>query len=329
MEQLRATLEEPFTIEGLPVQAEASVGAALYPLHGQDALTLFRHADIAMYEAKREHEGYLIYDISHDRYSPRRLALMGALRTAITRNELRLFYQPKVDLKTNTICSVEALVRWQHPEFGFVPPDQFIPLAEQSGLITQLTFWVLETAVRQCREWMDMGFNLSIAVNLSMWDLREAILPDVISNLLTRYDVPARLLRVELTESTMMTDVERALAVLMRLSEQGIQVSVDDFGTGYSSLAYLKRLPINELKIDRSFVQHITNTETDATIVRSTVMMAHCLGLQVVAEGVEDEATSHLLSDLKCDLAQGYFISRPVPAPALISWLRETGAKTA
>ena len=324
---LRATFEESFTIGGFPVQVEVSIGAALYPVHGEDALTLLRHADIAMYEAKREHEGYLLYDPSHDRYNTRRLALMGALRHAICKNEFCLYYQPKIDLQTNTIHSVEALIRWQHPEFGFIPPDQFIPLAEQTGLITQLTLWVLETAVRQCREWMDGGLELSIAVNLSTWDLREEMLPDTIATLLECHDVPPHLLRVELTESTMMTDVDRALSVLHRLAEQGVKVSVDDFGTGYSSLAYLKRLPISELKIDRSFVQHITEVETDATIVRSTVMMAHGLGLQVVAEGVEDEATTHLLSDLQCDMAQGYYISRPVPADKLIQWMRETGMR--
>lgn len=324
---LRVAFEEPFIIEGFPVQVATSIGAALYPEHGEDALTLLRHADIAMYEAKREHEGYLLYDSSRDRCNARRLALTGALRHAIAKNELCLYYQPKVDLRTNTIHSVEALVRWQHPEFGFIPPDQFIPLAEQTGLITQLTLWVLENAIRQCREWMDGGLDLSIAVNLSMWDLREEMLPATIATLLECYDVPPRLLRVELTESTMMTDVERALNVLLQIAEQGVQVSVDDFGTGYSSLAYLKRLPISELKIDRSFVQHMSNVETDATIVRSTVMMAHGLGLQVVAEGVEDEATTQLLSELKCDMAQGYYISRPVPASTLIQWLRETKAR--
>ena len=329
MAAVRTTFEEPFTIGGFPAQVEASIGAVLYPVHGEDALTLLRHADIAMYEAKREHEGYLLYDPSHDRYNTRRLALMGALRHAIHKNEFRLYYQPKIDLQTNTIHSVEALIRWQHPEFGFIPPDQFIPLAEQTGLITQLTLWVLETAVRQCREWMDGGLELSIAVNLSTWDLREEMLPDTIATMLECYDVPAHLLRVELTESTMMTDIDRALNVLHRLAQQGVKVSVDDFGTGYSSLAYLKRLPISELKIDRSFVQHITEVETDATIVRSTVMMAHGLGLQVVAEGVENEDATRLLSDLKCDIAQGYYISRPVPPDKLIQWMRETGMRTA
>ena len=326
---VRTAFEEPFTISGFPVQVEVSIGAVLYPIHGEDALTLLRHADIAMYEAKREHEGYLLYDPSHDRYDTRRLALMGALRHAIYKNEFCLYYQPKIDLQTNTLHSVEALIRWQHPEFGFIPPDQFIPLAEQTGLITQLTLWVLETAVRQCREWMDGGLELSIAVNLSTWDLREEMLPDTIATILECHNVPSHLLRVELTESTMMTDIDRALSVLHRLAQQGVKVSVDDFGTGYSSLAYLKRLPISELKIDRSFVQHITEVETDATIVRSTVMMAHGLGLQVVAEGVENEEATRLLSDFKCDIAQGYYISRPVPPDKLIQWMRESGMRTA
>ncbi len=321
--EVTTILEEPFVIEDLPLQIQASIGVALYPTHGSDALTLLRRADVAMYTAKHAHLGHMFYNSAQDTYSPRRLAMMGALRKAIANSELKLYYQPKVEIQTGKVQSVEALVRWQHPEFGFVPPDQFIPLAEQTGLIIPLTLWVLETAARQCSEWLRTGLELSIAVNLSMWDLRELTLPNTIRDLLERYSLPARLLRVELTESVVMNDVERTLDILNRISQLGIQISVDDYGTGYSSLAYLKRMPITELKIDRSFVMHMAEIEADATIVQSTVAMAHSLGLRVVAEGVEDEKTWHLLANFKCDTAQGYYMSRPVSSQDLENWIRK------
>ncbi len=316
-------LEEPFFIEDLPLQIQVSIGVALYPTHGVDALTLLRRADVAMYCAKQAHLDYVVYDSTYDTYNSRRLTLMSALRKAIFNNELELYYQPKVEMQTGTIHSVEALVRWQHPEFGFIPPDQFIPHAEQTGLIVPLTRWVLETAARQCSKWLHTGLELSIAVNLSMWDLRELTLPNTIGALLERYTLPPHLLRVELTESVVMHDVERTLDILQQLSMLGIQISVDDFGTGYSSLAYLKRMPISELKIDRSFVMNMTNVEVDATIVRSTIAMAHSLGLKVVAEGVEDEQTWHLLANFRCDLAQGYYMSRPISPQDLEHCLRK------
>ena len=321
---LNAILDEPFVIEDLPLQVQVSIGIALYPTHGTDALTLLRRADVAMYTAKKAHLFYKLYDLAQDTYSPRRLALMGALRKAIVNNELTLYYQPKVEIATGITSSVEALVRWQHPEFGFIAPDQFIPFAEQTGLIVHLTRWVLETAAQQCSEWLRVGLELSIAVNLSMWDLRELTLPETIGALLERYSLPVHLLQVEMTESVVMTDVERTLDILNRLSQLGIQISVDDYGTGYSSLAYLKRMPISELKIDRSFVMHMADSETDATIVQSTIAMAHSLGLKVVAEGVEDETAWNLLAEYKCDTAQGYYKSRPISAQDLENWVRKT-----
>ena len=321
-EAIHEALEEPFEIKDLSLHVQASIGVALYPAHGSDALTLLRHADVAMYTAKHAHLGSISYDAAQDTYSPRRLALMGALRKAITNNELTLYYQPKVEISTGQVHGVEALVRWRHPEFGFIPPDQFIPLAEQTGLILPITLWVLEEAARQCHEWLRTGLELSIAVNLSMWDLHELTLPNTIRTLLERYSLPASLLRVELTESVVMSDVERTLDVLNRLSKLGIHISVDDFGTGYSSLAYLKRMPISELKIDRSFVMYMANIEADATIVQSTVAMAHSLGLKVVAEGVEDEKTWRMLADFQCDTAQGYYMSRPISAQDLENWIR-------
>ncbi len=320
-----AVFDEPFLIiEDLPLQVQVSTGIALYPAHGSDALTLMRCADVAMYAAKHAHLNRMFYDPAQDTYSPRRLALMGALRKAIINNELMLHYQPKVEIATGKVCSVEALIRWQHPEFGFIPPEQFISLAEQTGLIVHLTRWVLETAAQQCSEWLRAGLELGVAVNLSMWDLRELTLPAVIESLLERYSLPVHLLQVEMTESVVMTDVERTLDILNSLSQLGIQISVDDYGTGYSSLAYLKRMPISELKIDRSFVTHMANSEADATIVQSTIAMAHSLGLRVVAEGVEDENVWNLLAEFKCDSAQGYYMSRPLSPQDLENWVRKT-----
>ncbi|MFL5587160.1 MAG: amino acid permease [Ktedonobacteraceae bacterium] len=320
---LGTALEEPFLVEEYPLQVEASIGAALYPAHGSDPLTLLRRADVAMYTAKRGHEGYALYDARHDQYSPHRLALLGDLRKAIATHELRLYYQPKAELGTGLVKGVEALMRWQHPTHGFIPPDQFIPLAEQTGLIGPLTHWALETAVQQCRHWLDGGITLGVAVNLSMWNLRDASLPDTIADLLTRYRVPPHLLGVEITESAVMVDVEHALQVLNRLFALGLRIAIDDYGTGYASLSYLKLLPAEELKIDRAFVQHVTTDLADQAIVRSTVNMAHSLGMQVVAEGVEDQAAWNLLETLGCDIAQGFYLSRPVPAQDLERWLGE------
>lgn len=320
---LSLALLEPFLIEGYPLQVEASIGAALYPTHGSDPLTLLRRADVAMYIAKRRHEEYALYDARHDQYTPRRLALLGDLRKAIATHELRLYYQPKAELNTGLVKGVEALIRWQHPTHGFIPPDQFIPLAEQTGLIMPLTRWVLETAVQQCRHWLDAGLELAVAVNLSMWNLRDVSLPDIITGLLVRYNVPSRLLSVEVTESAVMTDAEHTLQVLNRLFAAGVSIAIDDYGTGYAALSYLKQLPADELKIDRAFVQHMSTDAADLAIVRSTVSMAHSLGMHVVAEGVEDQASWDLLASLHCDIAQGYYLSRPVPALELERWLGE------
>ncbi len=329
VESLFTALEAAFTLRGYALRVEASAGIALYPEHGLDALTLLRRADMALYMAKRAHESYAFYNATYDQYSPRRLALTGALRNAIASNELLLYYQPEADALTGAVQGVEALLRWQHPTYGFLSPDQFIPLAEQTGLITPLSAWVLETALRQCREWLRSGLELSVSVNLSMWNLRDECLPDTIATLLQTCCIPPRLLCLELTESAVMVDTERTLAVLSRITALGVRISVDDFGTGYSSLFYLKRLPVNELKIDRTFVQHMREVEADAAIVRSTIELAHSLGLHVVAEGVEDRATWQQLRSLGCDTIQGYYLSRPLPPHDFERWLRETKLEVA
>jgi diguanylate cyclase (GGDEF)-like protein/PAS domain S-box-containing protein len=320
---LHAAMEEPFFIEEHPVSLDISIGGVFGPQHGSEPATLLRKADIAMHKAKQEHLKYALYDAGYEQDTARRLDLIRELRSAITRNEFKLYYQPKVEIKTGMVYGVEALIRWQHPAHGFIPPDQFIPLAEQTGLIIPLTRWVLRAALQQCHDWLHQGINLQVAVNLSAWDLRDPSLVSTIRDLLKRYHVPADRLRVELTESAAMIDPDHTLTVLKQLAEVGVSSSIDDFGTGYSSLAYLKRMIANELKIDRSFVLHITEEVADATIVGSTVQMAHSLGLKVVAEGIEDAASAQLLKQLECDIAQGYYFARPLPPQELIRWLRK------
>ena len=318
---IQSALEEPCIVDGYPVHIDVSMGGSLYPAQAGDAVTLLRRADMALYKVKQAHESYVLFESAFEQYSPHRLTLIAELHHAIASGELRLFYQPKLDLQTRAVCGVEALVRWQHPSHGLMPPDQFIPLAEQTGLIKPLTKWVLEEAIRQCREWQCAGRKLSVAVNLSACNLRDITLPETIAALLEHYHVPARLLCIELTESVMITNMQRSLDILARIFAQGVYISIDDFGTGYSSLAYLKHLPIDELKIDRSFVQQMNTSQADATIVRSTVNLAHSLGLRVVAEGVEDLATLELLTAIHCNLAQGYYLSRPIPAREFVQWL--------
>jgi diguanylate cyclase (GGDEF)-like protein len=324
--KLRTTLEEPFTIHGLALQMEASIGIALFPDHGTDVQSLLQRADVAMYVAKEHPAGCEVYTRERDDYSPDRLTLLTELRRAIDRGELVLHYQPKADLRTGDIHGVEALVRWNHPERGMIPPDEFIPAAQKTGVIGPLTMFVLDEALRQCRTWALQGMELCVAVNLTTRNLLDVHLPDTIGELLARWEVPARLLELEITESTILADPVRAMQILSRLDAMGIRLAIDDFGTGYSSLAYLKRLPVDELKIDKSFILGMEDSENDAVIVRSTIDLGRNLGLRVVAEGVESGKAWSRLSQLGCNVAQGYYLSRPVPAAQLTDWLLERGA---
>jgi len=319
-EAIRAALDAPLHVEGLLLRVGASVGGALAPAHGLDGDTLLRRADVAMYVAKRTRRGYALYEPARDQHSPERLALGGELRDAIEQGALTLHYQPQVDLTTGRITGVEALVRWPHPAQGLIPPDQFIPLAEHTGLIAPLTAWVLTEAIRQCRTWQRAGRLLTVSVNLSMWNLHDAALPDRVAALLRDHGMSPAWLRLELTESALMADPERAMDVLARLSGLGVGLAVDDFGSGYSSLAYLKTLPVDELKIDKGFVREMATDATDAAIVASTVALGHALGLRVVAEGIEDQVTWELLVGMGCDVAQGYYMSRPLPVTDLQRW---------
>ena len=327
--KLQAACARPFLLDGLTLDVEASIGVALYPEHATDPEELLRHADIAMYAAKQNHAGFLLFDHAQDQHSPRRLALLGELRRAIEDRQLLMHYQPKADTQNGRILGVEALVRWAHPERGLVSPCEFIPLAEHTGLIGPLTHYVLDAALRQCRQWHGAGQELSVAVNVSVRRLLDLDFPAEVGALLEQYQVPARLLVLEITESTIMADPTHALQVLGRLNSMGVQLSIDDFGTGYSSMAYLKSLPVHELKIDRSFVSQMTTSTSDAVIVRSTVDLGRNLGLRVVAEGVEDLKTCQELEAMGCDAIQGYYVSRPVPADELMTWLRETPARFA
>jgi diguanylate cyclase (GGDEF)-like protein len=320
-EKILKALERPFAIGSLMVDIGASIGIALYPEHGDDADSLLQRADVAMYVAKEAHSGWEIYAAGKDSYTPSRLELVGELRQAIEHDELVLYYQPKLDLQTHRVKAVEALARWQHPRHGLLTPDKFIPLAEHTGLIKPLTLHVLALALRQCRAWHEAGFDLSVALNLSMRDVLDREFPDEVNRLLRTWDVLPSWLELEITESTIMADPQRALDVLSRLSASGITLAIDDFGTGYSSLAYLKHLPVDEIKIDKSFVMQMATADGDAMIVRSIIDLGRNLGLQVVAEGVENKDVLDQLTSLGCDLAQGYFISRPVPPDQFSAWL--------
>jgi diguanylate cyclase (GGDEF)-like protein len=322
-EKVLERLGRPFVVDGSPLHVGASIGIACFPSHGDDVDTLIQRADVAMYWAKAGGTGCEIYSPEQDRYTPERLALAAELRRALERpDELLLLYQPKIDLQTGMASGVEALVRWDHPRHGLLPPGEFIAIAERTGLIHSLTSHVLEGAVRQSRAWQDAGIDLKVAVNLSNRTLLDESLPDHVSGLLARHGVAPGRLELEITESTIMADPVRATAILDRLSAMGIRLAIDDFGTGYSSLSQLKRLPVHEIKIDKSFVLGMRADKDDAVIVQSTIDLGRNLGLNTVAEGVEDEATLSELSRLGCDFAQGYHMSRPISSADLGKWLQ-------
>jgi len=321
MQRLRTALEDPVPVAGLSVYIEASGGIALFPAHGAQAHELVRYAVQACYAAKSTPSGVLVYRPGTQDDGARRLALAAELRRALERGELELHYQPKIDLATRRVCGAEGLARWRHPQHGMVPPVEFIAVAERTGLIWPLTDWALETAVRQIHAWCRAGANLVLAVNLSARNLRDPHLLDGLERHLAAWGVEPGWLELEITESALMEDPEGAREVLTRLSERGFKLYIDDFGTGYSSLAYLKRLPVDAIKIDKSFVFDMTKNEDSAHIVRSTIDLAHGMELKVVAEGVEDAAALERLIALGCDTAQGYFFGKPMPASDIVTWL--------
>jgi diguanylate cyclase (GGDEF)-like protein len=318
-------LEEPFAIQGLTLDVEASIGIALHPLHAADFEELMQRADVAMYRAKAKRSGYEVYHPDEDESDATKLKLASELRQAPFRDELVMHYQPKADMRTGRIVGAEALMRWRHPRHGVMMPDRFIPLAERSGLIRSLTMFAVQTALAQARTWREAGIELTVSVNLSTRDLIDVGLPEGIAELLDRAGVPGHLLELEITESVIMADPMRARGVVARLRDMGVKVAIDDFGSGYSSLGYLKRLPVNDLKIDKSFVINMIDDSGDLVIVQSTIDLAHNLGLTVIAEGVESEETWLRLRALGCDVAQGWLIGRPLPAPDFANWLNRGG----
>ena len=330
---VRDALLEPVHVSGLALDGSGAVGVAVSPLHGSDAQLLLRRAEAALRLAKEGEPPVQAWRASLDSTDPRRLALIGELRKALERDELELHYQPKVALQAGAaqpgatrtqagaVKGVEALVRWRHPVEGLLPADDFLPMAERTGLIVPLTAVVMRMALAQCRAWLDAGWHIPVAVNLSVRGLLDPQLPLTVAQLLETYQVPSEMLTLEITESSVMSDVPRAMPVLERLARSGISLSVDDFGTGYSSLAYLRRLPVSEVKIDKSFVQEMAVDESDAAIVETILGLARHLRLRVVAEGVEDERTRDRLAAMGCDVAQGYLFSRPVPPERLTTWM--------
>ncbi|AOE86810.1 phospholipase [Pseudomonas sp. TCU-HL1] len=319
-QKILLAFHEPIELAGLFLDARANIGIALYPGHGTDAEALIRRASVALEQAKRTHSEFAVFKGGLDQECAQRVALMGDLRRAIPGNEMRLYYQPKLQIATHTVCGSEALVRWEHPLHGLLPPDQFIKLAESSRLITPLTYWVLDTALSQCYAWHEEGIEWPVSVNLSAQDLHDPKLLERISGSFTTWGVQPNWIEFELTESALMEDPKTAMELLAQLKGLDAQLAIDDFGTGYSSLSYLQRLPVDTLKIDQSFVSRMTQDEGSAKIVHSIIELAHNLDLSVVAEGVEDLETLDRLGTFGCDIAQGYSISRPLSAKQFREW---------
>lgn len=319
--KLLENFEPIFEIDGHDLYVRAMLGISIFPDHAADSQTLIQKAETALHKARKMALDFTVYDASLDKDTTGRLRLTHDLRNAIHNEELQLYYQPQFNVRSGTINSVEALARWIHPEHGFIPPDTFIAIAEQTGLIQPLTDWVLRTAVEQCARWLKMGIHITVSVNLSARNLHDETLGTQVSNLLNYWSIDPGQLCLEITETSMMNDPEHARKLLEGLDNLGVRISIDDFGTGYSSLAYLKQLPVDELKVDKSFVLNMSNDESDASIVRATVGLAHDLGLEVVAEGVEDQSAQDVLQALGCEFIQGYHIARPMPAADLTPML--------
>jgi diguanylate cyclase (GGDEF)-like protein/PAS domain S-box-containing protein len=325
--RIAETLRQPFTLESQELDIGTSIGISVYPAHGADAANLMRRADVAMYAAKRGSGNYSVYSAERDENNSARLLMTGELRQAIEGDQLLLHYQPKIGVADGSVRHVEALVRWVHPERGFTPPDRFIPLAEETGLVKPLTIWVLNEALRQHRAWREVGLDIQVAVNFSARTLHDPDLVSIVTGLLETWRVEPSRLEIEITESAIMLDPERAMITLTELHDAGIDTSIDDFGTGYSSLGYLQKLPVDEVKIDKSFVLEMATNRDHATIVRAIVDLGQKFDLRVVAEGVDNRRTLDMLTEMGCDLAQGFFLSRPLPAADLLAWLQSLDSR--
>ncbi len=319
--QVHDALDRTFFLDGHPLHMKAQLGVTLFPEHGIDADTLMRHADVALHTVRRTRMEYSVYDPSLNRHGLRDLKLLGDLRAALnSEDQLMLHFQPKVSLRERRLIGVECLIRWNHPQMGLVSPELFVPLAEKTGLIRPLTLWVLNAAFNQVSRWQGMGLNIVSAINLSAWNLQDRHLLGQIRELIEAWNVKPSRIEMEVTESAMMDDPERVLELLRELSDMGIRLSIDDFGTGYSSMSYLKRLPVDEVKIDKSFVLNLDSNAEDRAIVKATIDLAHSLGLEVIAEGVDSQETIDLLIEMGCDTAQGFYIARPQSALDLLKW---------
>jgi diguanylate cyclase (GGDEF)-like protein len=326
-ERIRRALEDPFVItDDLTLQLETSIGIAVFPQHGEDGEQLLKRADIALYASKDAHAP-IVYAAVHDQHSAAGLELVAQVHKAIENGELILHFQPEVDLATGETRRLEGLVRWQHPERGLLPPEAFIPLARQSALIRPITRHVIDAALRQCRAWHEAGIEVGVAVNLAGRDLSDSRLEEEVSEALRRWKLEPELLELEIPESTLMSEREHVQKMLTRLRERGVRIAVDDFGSGYASLSHLKQLPVDVLKIDQSFVQSVGTNDEDDAVVRSTIDLAHSLGISVVAEGVESEAVLKRLAALGCDLAQGFCLARPADPDQITEWI--VGRKSA
>jgi diguanylate cyclase (GGDEF)-like protein len=319
-ERIRRALDEPFVVDGLALQVETSIGIAVFPRHGDNAEQLLKRADIALYASKDSHAP-VVYAPVHERHSVEGLNLVAQIRNAIDEGEFVVYFQPEVHLATGKTKRVEALVRWNHPEHGLLWPESFIPLACESSLVRPVTRFVLDTALRQCRAWKDAGIEVGVAVNLAARDLADSRLEEEVADALHRWRLEPRRLELEIPENAVMSERESVQKMLNRLSSRGVRIAIDDFGSGYASLSQLKQLPVDVLKIDQSFVQNVGTNDEDLTIVRSTIDLAHSLGIVVVAEGVESEHVLERLRELGCDLAQGYCVAHPAPAAEVTAWL--------
>jgi diguanylate cyclase (GGDEF)-like protein len=325
--RITAALQDPVTLDGLPLDISGSIGIALYPEHGTDFATLMRHADVAMYDAKHRGDGIAVYAPESDHNTPRRLSLVADLRRALDDAEgggLTVYYQPQIEISTGEVVGVEALLRWHHPVYGQVDPEELIKAAEPSSVMRQLTRWVLAEVVGQLARWRPMALRLRCAVNVSVRDLHNDDIVEHVTDLLRKHGVTADQIQLEITEEGLMADPNRVLATLARLDKLGIAIALDDFGTGYSSMQHLRRLPLAEVKIDRTFVFGMREDPDDAAIVNSIIELAGALGLRVVAEGVEDEPTWRMLHQRGCEVAQGWFYARPMPAEDLLAWIART-----
>ena len=318
---IQQVMEPPFIINHLKVSVHPNIGIVHFPDHGDDVDTLVQRAGVALHMAQHSSKGYCIYEPSFDKYSPKRLTLISELRNAIKRDQLEMFYQAKVSIQTGQLLGAEGLVRWNHLTHGAVSPDEFIPMAEHTRTIKHVTLWVLQRAFFNCADWHRQGIDIKISINLSSKDLHDPELPDLIAGVAASAAIKPEWIMLEITEGSVMNDPESALEIIKRLHGMGYQFSIDDFGTGYSSLAYLRKMPLTELKIDKSFVMDIMSNENDATIVKAIINLAHNLGLQVTAEGVESKEIMNKLKDYGCDMAQGYYLNKPLSVTDFTQWI--------